>query len=59
MSAINHPLLGDTMYGTPSDLINRQALHSYRISFIHPISKKEIDFVCNLPIDMASILKNL
>ena len=39
-SAIGHPLLGDTLYGNPSSLISRQALHSYKISFIHPITKK-------------------
>ena len=39
MSAIGHPLIGDTLYGIPSPLINRQALHSYKIAFIHPMSK--------------------
>ena len=27
-SHIGHPLLGDTLYGKPSNLISRQALHS-------------------------------
>ena len=44
MSAIGHPLLGDTLYGTPSKLINRQALHSYRISFVHPLTNKVLEF---------------
>ena len=52
MVAIGHPLLGDTLYGVPSPLINRQALHSYRIAFVHPISQKNVEFVCNLPEDM-------
>lgn len=59
MSAIGHPLLGDTMYGSSSDLINRQALHSNRISFIHPISKQIVNLVCDPPVDMNCILKNL
>ena len=42
MSAIGHPLLGDTLYGLPSYLINRQALHSYKISYIHPITNKTL-----------------
>ena len=46
-SYIGHPLLGDSLYGNPSNLISGQALHSYKISFIHPILKKEISF-CNL-----------
>lgn len=52
MSAINHPLLGDTLYGTPSKLINRQALHSYKISFVHPITNKILELISNLPDDM-------
>ena len=54
-SAIGHPLLGDTLYGNPSSLISRQALHSYNISFIHPITKKEQSFSCPLPNDIKLI----
>lgn len=52
MSAIGHPLLGDTLYGVSSPLINRQALHSYKISFVHPVSHENLEFVCDLPDDM-------
>lgn len=45
MSAIGHPLLGDTLYGVSSPLFKRQALHSYRICFIHPISHQNLEFV--------------
>ena len=44
MKAINHPILSDTLYGTKSQYIERQALHSYKIKCIHPISKKELVF---------------
>ena len=53
---IGHPLLGDTLYGTPSTLINRQALHSYYISFIHPITKDKKVYEIELPSDMQSIV---
>ena len=33
MSAIGHPLVGDSLYGTISNLIERQALHCYHIDF--------------------------
>ena len=52
MSYIGHPLLGDTLYGNSSRLINRQALHSYMIQFIHPVSKKIMKFICKIPEDM-------
>ena len=51
MKAIGHPLIGDTLYGNSSTLINRQALHSYKTSFIHPITKKYIEFIANIPND--------
>ena len=40
------------MYGHSSNLIDRQALHSYRISFVHPITKKTLELTCDLPYDM-------
>lgn len=56
MKELSHPLLGDTLYGTSSNLINRQALHSYLISFIHPVTKKEIKIMAKLPKDMRNLL---
>ncbi len=50
-SYIGHPLLGDTLYGNSSNLINRQALHSYRISFIHPVTKHVLSFEAPVPED--------
>lgn len=32
-AAIGHPLVGDHLYGTPSPLLNRHALHAYSLSF--------------------------
>lgn len=55
-SAIGHPLLGDTLYGEKSNLINRQALHSYKINLIHPVSKENISFTCDLPEDMKKLV---
>lgn len=54
---IGHSIIGDTLYGSASDLINRQALHSYKVSFIHPISKKAVTYIAKLPNDMTEILK--
>ena len=54
-SHMGHPLLGDTLYGNASSFISRQALHSYKISFIHPITKKEQCFTCPLPNDMKDL----
>lgn len=53
---IGHPILGDSLYGNSSDLISRQALHAYKITFIHPISKKEICLETKLPEDMNNVI---
>jgi len=46
MAHIGHPLVGDTLYGNgKSNLINRQALHSYKISFLHPITLENLVFI--------------
>ena len=52
MASIGHPILGDTLYGMKSELINRQALHSYRISCVHPVSKESLVFESSLPNDL-------
>ena len=46
MAYIGHPLISDTLYGNgKSDLIDRQALHSYQISFLHPVTLEKMIFV--------------
>lgn len=49
---IGHSLLGDTLYGSSSPFIERQALHAYYIKFIHPINKQILELTCELPDDM-------
>lgn len=56
-SYINHPLLGDVLYGGNMLYSSRVALHSYSISFNHPINKKPIDICINLPIDLDVLTK--
>ena len=53
---INHPLLGDVTYGGNYQYINRVALHSYEVKFIHPITKKEINVKCDLPLDIKKLI---
>lgn len=55
-SHICHPLLGDTLYGNFSPFINRQALHAYKVEFIHPISKEKLEFTASIPNDIEKLL---
>lgn len=56
MSSLGHSLAGDDMYGGSLLYIKRQALHCYRVSFIHPITKEKIDIKSELPADMCAVL---
>lgn len=56
MKHIGHPLIGDFLYNPQDTRMDRQALHSYRLNFIHPITGKEMQFEAKLPKDMAVFL---
>ena len=56
MAYIGHPLLGDTLYSSPSTIINRQALHAYKIKFIHPITKQKLEFTAQIPADFENLI---
>jgi len=53
---IGHPILGDTLYGKSSSLINRQALHAYKVKFVHPLTKLPMQIECDLPQDIISLV---
>lgn len=64
MASIGHVLLGDTLYAKEYNtesidrLINRQALHAYKIEFNHPVTNKFISLTANIPDDMQELLIN-
>ncbi len=55
MAHIGHPLPGDFLYHPDYRYIGRQALHSYRLDFVHPIEKELLHFRAPLPEDMQFI----
>lgn len=59
MSHFGHPLMGDDLYGGSLDLINRQALHSWRLEFNHPVTKEHMQLEAPLPADMTSLIHKL
>ncbi|MEL7649282.1 MAG: RluA family pseudouridine synthase [Sedimentibacter sp.] len=55
---IGHPILGDTLYGNESNLIDRQALHCHEMKFRQPLTGEEITVTCPLPEDMSYLIKS-
>ena len=59
MKSIGHPLLGDSLYNPLNTSLLRQALHSHKLIFIHPLTKELMTFITPLPSDMASLMNSV
>lgn len=65
MKYIGFPLAGDSLYHPEyftvhrlqGPYMNRQALHSYRLQFIHPITRCPMEFIAPLPNDISRVLQ--
>ncbi len=51
------PILGDLKYGEKSKLINRLALHAYKLELINPVTKKLLTFEINMPNEFKTLFK--
>lgn len=56
MKYLGYPLIGDYLYNPDMERIGRQALHSFRLSFPHPITGENMTFTSPLPEDMRMVL---
>ena len=59
MSYIGHPLLGDSLYNVCDDaclVIGRQALHSYKMEFVHPVTGNKTCVEAEIPEDMKKLI---
>ncbi len=73
MSHINHPIVGDQVYGGrykpiagASELLSetlrgfkRQALHAARLGVVHPETGENISWECDMPADMRHLVEVL
>lgn len=58
-SSLGAAIVGDSLYGQKSNLIERQALHAHSISFIEPITNKKVTYKAQLPSDIRDLIENL
>ena len=57
MAWLGHPLLADTLYGGAVQAgLTRQALHAWRLAFVHPVTGEPLVFHAPLPQDMRQAL---
>ncbi|CAN5370666.1 RluA family pseudouridine synthase [soil metagenome] len=68
MASIDHPLLGDPVYGRTKPVhrpvletlnFRRQALHAARLGFIHPVDSIALAFDSEMPADIQELFDNL
>lgn len=57
MASIRHPLVSDGLYGgNGGGGLQRQALHAFRLAFMHPMTSVPLVFLAGLPVDMQQAL---
>ncbi len=59
MKSINHPILGDSVYGNTDKSISRQMLHAYKLEFLNPLDNKSYVFTGRLYDDFIAVAKKL
>lgn len=63
MRHINHPCVGDPLYGRGNERadrgLTRQFLHSWRVRFDHPVTGETIECRDELPWDLSAVLEEL
>jgi 23S rRNA pseudouridine1911/1915/1917 synthase len=60
LASIRHPLEGDAVYGGKGpQRFPRQALHAWKLAFVHPASEKAVKFESKLPADFRKLLAEL
>ena len=56
---MNHPIVGDDVYGKADKKLKGQLLHSYKITFVHPRTSQEMTFEVDLPDYFKDYIKDL
>lgn len=60
LKSINHPIVGDTLYGGQDKIYTEgQLLFAYKITFIHPKTNKQMRFEIDLPDYFKKVLKKV
>lgn len=59
MAYIGYPIHNDPVYNKKGSDSFGQFLHSYKMSFVHPVTNKEMNFTCDLPEYFQNILNEL
>ncbi len=56
MKDLGHPITGDRRYGAKSSPIHRMALHAQTLRFVHPMTRKDMNFSTPVPASFAKMV---
>jgi 23S rRNA pseudouridine1911/1915/1917 synthase len=56
LAARGWPIVGDGVYGESHEAIARQALHAWRVTLMHPISRQVLELTAPPPADLTGLL---
>ncbi len=59
MKSLNHPILGDEVYGNSSKIFKRQMLHAYKLEFCHPVNGNKMIILGEIPEDFRDAAKKV
>ena len=57
MKDLGHPISGDKRYGAKSSPVHRLCLHAQTLRFVHPVTRKEMNFQTPVPASFNRLLK--
>ena len=55
LAAVGCPVVGDVVYGQAHETIARQALHAWRFSLAHPMTRERMRIESPLPPDIRAL----
>ena len=60
MLSLGHPLVADALYGgAAAGDMQRQALHAFRLSFVHPVTGESLELAAEPPQDFLTAVQKL
>jgi 23S rRNA pseudouridine1911/1915/1917 synthase len=58
LAARGWPIVGDVVYGKTYPLLARQALHAWRLSLTHPITRQLLEIEAAVPVDLQQVMSD-
>jgi 23S rRNA pseudouridine1911/1915/1917 synthase len=57
LAAIQHPVIGDAVYGRRRQRAGRQMLHAWQLSLVHPVDNVPMHFTAAVPQDIQDLIR--